>query len=1359
MTACLSDLQVLIAPHRLSSLSSQHATHKTGLEIAALDINQDKTHAIIAGREILKTVHVSGTKCAEDFNLRSAIINYASHNTSGGVSTRQRDTTDLKDVKWSHGSYSTYIATAATSGKVILYDVNRTGVELARLHEHHRQVHKLAFDPHAGYLLLSGSQDGTVRLWDLRDLKKDQANYPSREKFAGQSEGVRDVRWSPTDAMEFAFATDAGVVQRWDFRNPRKPLLKINAHDKACHAIDWHPDGKHLLSASLDRSVRIWDFASDARRQKPAWVLRTPFPVYNARWRPACWHPQDVEPGGWQCTQFATSYDRAYSVMHIWDFRRQFLPFREMHTYNTAPTDFLWQSRDLLWTVGREGVFTQTDTHFVPKVIDRRNFQAIAVSATGEIGGFVQDRPRRRLSGPDYQSSEDLQALSRHAKRDSPEKSSLSRGSLDDSVDESFLSSSSRRHHGRTASNRSARSLGNTPPSHDGKMLMLDDALSVQKEPFKLRQVAFRGLVPGSVNTSVFTYLAQKYKAIALPEPITLESMSNLDLVFEQNAEYAQRASYYRLAQTWRIIGYCISKTVQQRALARRKWRVAKKTLTTNVQQPGPKATFGLEGSLRSPVNPAIRALQTLAQSNQAPSPSTSNVPTPLARPYLSHTIGTSYSDPVLPDISQAELSPLPPAITVPPRKPPHNDPIAEEPSPTTKQSLSGSGWRDNMVDIEERRARISGWRVQPKVPLDLQSPHVQPIDIRQPPPLGRHNSAESFAMFSASGDSHRGQAFPESFASGKSSYRASIGDSTTDQWQDVPIKSSKNSLSPDRSRRHPQARRHDHEVHIHPSSIESSFGPDRGVAGFAPVEHSEASSSAGGIRSPPTMKVIPSSMERHQHDIEALRRNNKLLRHDSSESEVYSNGTGSRSASDASMQSATSETMAASGTIVPQHPILEDRRSSIIPQSAPPTLRHFADSAPAAASSGPPANDALHLDDYLTTEQGDWDNADKEKAFTIVRLLERTLAFHTSVLSDAQSSSLFLLLLAPLLPPNQPLSKSQTGPTLAHFAEILPNLGLSPSHVSTILNTQITHLLTQGIQPLQAEAILSTYHSQLHSFGLLNAATELRRLAYPTYPTVYEQALKDTQVAWLCQQCRTPLNSLIGAGGFGRCEKCKGVQAPCPICWQRTSPFEGVVERKRKKSKHAHEKRGLRNNSIPTSAQGQSINDSATDEAVADLEINVESPPNPPTLWMSCPLCLHGGHINCLQTHFIPSSSAGHPGSSEGSCPTVGCLCDCRPGLFRDEKARRRDEIKSLREKGRVKTDEWRVGESRAVVGAAKALGTSGRAASSEGGSGERSLGAMSGSGGTTSVGASTGTARGDRRVRLVEPGGERSR
>lgn len=1275
-SAALSCLPQRAESSSIRTGSSQDASHKTGLPIEALDINRDRTHAILAGKEILKTVRVQqqdDARVVEETNLRAAVINFADHSQA-----RQRTGLGIQDVKWSHGQFNTHIATAAANGKVILYDLNRAGAELARLHEHTRQVHKLAFNPHQGYLLLSASQDGMVRLWDLRDTRKDIMTCRSREQYAGMNGAIYDIQWSPTDAVEFAFGTDNGTIMRWDYSNNRTAKQKITAHEKPCTTIDWHPDGKHLLSASLDRTVKVWDFSIGVRRQKPVLMLNTPFPVHNARWRPPNWS----EEGAYQCTQLATAYDREHPAIHLWDFRRLHMPFREINKFSTAPSDMLWHSRDMLWTVGREGVFQQNDVHHAPKVIDRRTLQAIAVSPSGEISGVAQSRPRgRRSTGLAY--PEDTFLVEPRDKRNSPEKSSL-RSSADNSFDDSYLSS--RRHHGRTASSRSAKSFGSTPPSDSApKVMFLTDSMTVQHENLRSNQVAFRGVLPGSMNVQIFAYLAQKYKAISLPDPPTLQSFQDMQHVFEQNAEYAQRAAFYRLATTWRFVGLSIAHTTQRRALLqrhRRHFKTKPAALTPSRIQSkyaSEKLKAHDDGASQNPVTSASEqspsTLHSAAQHSTIVE-STSNIATPLARPLTNIPSASNEVQQLqLPDLDRDGKIELPPAVTGP-----YSNHGLLAPSSTNHTSISGRPnfkgpqWYKSSDDLDERRAMVGSWRAPPRVPLSYDQADAGGLNIQVPPRLDRHDSEESFAMFSASTDSQNGNSIPSSLNSTKSrSHPIDVG---SRKWPDTSGQSSFGKGDPLLFNTTDQPEELRRSVQISPTTIPTGIDEQHKTS----TNNTDYIASSGQGESHQSEEE---SLEQVAQDIENLRRNNQLLRHDSSESDAFTS-----SGSNISVFSMLehSHEMEASGTIVPEG--YDDARS---PQGykLPVAIPQATESAPMV--SDPAAKDPLLLEDYQAM-QG---NADEGSSFPMTGLLENLLTFYTDSQADAQTSSLLLLLLAPLLP-RTPIDAQQAGAdlnaTLAAYTETFTALGLSTAQSETIMSTELTQIITAGINPYQAESILQTYHSQLHSLSFYNVAATIRRLCYPVYPAVYEQALKGTQVGLLCLSCKSPINN---PKDKMRCETCKRAQAPCPICWGRYPAFDAPNSQKKKKptSKSRPTVNGRdhnRNNSSQLSDFALAVD--GVDDVSPSLPETLSSPKA--LLWTWCPVCGHGGHTNCLSTWFSDAVM------SDGACATEGCLCDCVQGQRREEKIQHLLDLKAEKERVKVvrKGDDWKVSESKAV-------------------------------------------------------------
>lgn len=783
-----------------SPSTSRTLVHRTGISIAAIDISPYRTHAVLAGREILKTVQVSGAQCTEDFNLRSSIIAYAStHDTSrDAVSAQHKDQLAVNDVKWSHGRYDSTIATAAANGRIVLYDVNRASVELARLHQHTRQVHRLAFNPHQGSLLLSGSQDATVRMWDLRDLAGERSVMTCRSArvFSGNNEGIRDLRWSPTDGVMFAAATDTGVIQRWDFRNEKAPSLRINAHDKTCHSIDWHPDGKYLASAGADRNVKIWDFKSMDRRMKTSRQFRAPQPVFNVRWRPVGSVSGSVGFTNHQSTQLATSYHQNDPRVHIWDLRRPYMPFLELDRYDTGPADMLWKSEDLLWSASMAGIFTQSDMNFAMTSLERQNVNIVGSGSDGELCFASKERVRRRSSLLEIPA----QFLRRNnTEGSSSEQLGSSQSATDGSFEEPASISSSLKNRRRVPGNLPY--LSSTPPTANNSLfnMSFEEIIKSEEKAFPSQIIAF-GSVFGVFDIEAFKYLAKHYRPL-LPTIGSNDGRNDIyDSImvrFEHNAVTAASAAQYRVAQTWRILGLAIMKELNERAEVVLQSQKADSTpLDTNLL-PGHKYPIGSQDKQGD-------RSYTISISD-----SPSNMPTPIAKPvqglqnvpavaggmlasreeniaHLSDRLWKSKRHPTQPlsNPSKYQVSTSAPAFVDLPGILPKT--LKDDNLMPAKQ-LPEEGFADVDQQMHERRAAVTNYRAKPREILRLEEPAVSPRNLNVMSRLHRHDSAESFQMFSASTDSDQHSMMLAGSFGG--SDNSNLSDPPTGSWDSSPEK------------------------------------------------------------------------------------------------------------------------------------------------------------------------------------------------------------------------------------------------------------------------------------------------------------------------------------------------------------------------------------------------------------------------------------------------------------------------------------------------------------------------------------------------------------------------------------------
>ncbi|EPS30307.1 hypothetical protein PDE_05258 [Penicillium oxalicum 114-2] len=819
-----------VRPVRSKSLPGepQTVTHRTGIPIIALDISPQRTHAVIGGKEILKTIRVSPNHSSEEYNIRNAVISYASTHHESGTAMTHKDQLNVRDVKWSHSNYDRMIATAVANGRIILYDLHRPGLQACRFQGHNRQVHRLAFNPHLASWLLSGSQDGTIRMWDLRSASADRSlsTCGSKEVYQSNSDAIRDVRWSPTDGVMFATASDSGAIQMWDSRKTTAPLLRLAAHERPCFAVDWHPDGKHLVSGGTDRLVKVWDFSPSAdRRQKPAFQFRTPQAVTNVRWRPPSLFGDSPSTGQWQSSQIVTTYDKEDPRIHLWDLRRVNVPFREFDRYDVPAADLLWHSKDLLWTVGESGVFTQTDVRYAPAVVNRRPVCTAAWSPSGEFIAFGQARPRRRASGP---NAPDFLRIDEELSSNG--ENSLSQSPADDVLDSVVLASSFKPRQSKLAAIRPSKSLGSTPPGGIDMLhvLPLNETLPKMAALPTCSQIGTVGSIPGATNdASTFRHLARHYSPILNEDAQSQSSTEILHMLMmslDKNAQCADSLSLTRLAQTWRIVKFAIIQELQRRARASHSGKAGMrgKTSKDGLVMSSRVVDHERSGKMKSRLFKGV--MQTEGQRvlvNEVES--TSNMTTPLAQP-LPDTPQESWgssTDSQIPSLSESgiDLDPLPPSVlssqngwSMPNSEPRSTrDPLSSHreqslSSNDTNQSAAGldqrlrdplqpelddeqrsapraiagrSDWHtrinrefppdanDDDFDqkLEHKRAAISNYKQYPKKVLTLETP----IETDRPPAEGymRRDSSESFSMFSASTDgSHASKSIAASFPS-----------------------------------------------------------------------------------------------------------------------------------------------------------------------------------------------------------------------------------------------------------------------------------------------------------------------------------------------------------------------------------------------------------------------------------------------------------------------------------------------------------------------------------------------------------------------------------------------------------------
>ena len=138
---------------------------------------------------------------------------------------------------------------------------------------HQQEVYSLDFS-RDGRLIISGSGDHTIRIWDLYDRSSKVLTLSYNED--PRQFGVTSVTISPDGIL--VAAGFGSIVHIWDVASGTL-LERLQSHTDTIQSVVFTFDGKGLVSGSLDKSVKYWDIsvlAAGSAKNKPENATPTP---------------------------------------------------------------------------------------------------------------------------------------------------------------------------------------------------------------------------------------------------------------------------------------------------------------------------------------------------------------------------------------------------------------------------------------------------------------------------------------------------------------------------------------------------------------------------------------------------------------------------------------------------------------------------------------------------------------------------------------------------------------------------------------------------------------------------------------------------------------------------------------------------------------------------------------------------------------------------------------------------------------------------------------------------------------------------------------------------------------------------
>lgn len=196
-------------------------------------------------------------------------------------------------------------------GQVILWDVE-SGRPRFQLHGHPAAIMSVAFSPDGRQLASAGGHwskegPGQVKIWDT-------SSGEELASLESQADLLMSVAYAPQGDL-IAAAGDR-FVELWEMPGG-EPVALLKGHRQGVFEVTFSPDGKYLASASVDRTVRVWDLA----RRKCIHVLKT-----DCTQRSVCFSPDGrfLAAGGW------------FGMIRLWDVNDDFQEIANHPSYEGA---------------------------------------------------------------------------------------------------------------------------------------------------------------------------------------------------------------------------------------------------------------------------------------------------------------------------------------------------------------------------------------------------------------------------------------------------------------------------------------------------------------------------------------------------------------------------------------------------------------------------------------------------------------------------------------------------------------------------------------------------------------------------------------------------------------------------------------------------------------------------------------------------------------------------------------------------------------------------------------------------------------------------------------------------------------
>ncbi|XP_048825058.1 U5 small nuclear ribonucleoprotein 40 kDa protein [Lagopus muta] len=187
---------------------------------------------------------------------------------------------------------------ASTDKTVAVWD-SETGERVKRLKGHTSFVNSCYPARRGPQLVCTGSDDGTVKLWDIRKKAAVQTFQNTYQVLA--------VTFNDTSDQIISGGID-NDIKVWDLRQ-NKLTYTMRGHADSVTGLSLSSEGSYLLSNAMDNTVRIWDVRPFAPKERCVKIFQGNVHNFEKNLLRCSWSPDGSKIAGGSADRFVYVWD------------------------------------------------------------------------------------------------------------------------------------------------------------------------------------------------------------------------------------------------------------------------------------------------------------------------------------------------------------------------------------------------------------------------------------------------------------------------------------------------------------------------------------------------------------------------------------------------------------------------------------------------------------------------------------------------------------------------------------------------------------------------------------------------------------------------------------------------------------------------------------------------------------------------------------------------------------------------------------------------------------------------------------------------------------------------------------------